>query len=229
MTRQTLADSVYVQLRTAITRGRLRDGTELKQAELAARLGVSRVPVREALRRLQAEHLVVANPFQRFVVTSLTRDQVMELVDLREELELFALKRAISSETLERRVKEARSAAKALNVNQDAETWLEADREFHRVLNGRTTAVAAIIEDVRERVHRYLHSAVAGVERRKEVLNEHAALVAALERGDEKAIEQAIRQHVRGTREVLGESFVEVGPGDFEDSGLPEGGLAEPF
>lgn len=230
VTRQTLADSVYVQLRTAITRGRLRDGTELKQAELAARLGVSRVPVREALRRLQAEHLVVANPFQRFVVTSLTHDQVMELVDLREELEVFALKRAISSgSALQGRAKEAKAAAKGLAVNQDAETWLEADREFHRALNGRTTAVAAIIEDVRERVHRYLHSAVASAERRHEVLAEHAALLAALEKQDERAIEKAIRQHVRGTRDVLRQSFVDVGPDDIEGGALLSSELAEPF
>jgi hypothetical protein len=53
--RQTLADNVYVQLKNSIMRGGLRDGTELKQGELAAQLGVSRVPVREALRGRRPE------------------------------------------------------------------------------------------------------------------------------------------------------------------------------
>ncbi len=200
--RQTLADSVYVQLKTAIMRGRLRDGTELKQGELAAQMGVSRVPVREALRRLQAEHLVVAEPFQCFVVTSLNSDQVRELLELREEMEVFA------------------TAAKSLTLSQEDENWLAADREFHRELNGATTAVAAIIEDVRERVHRYYLSTPALVQRRREVLKEHSALIAALEAGDEDAVERAIRGHVHATQEHLEKSFVNAGPSEVEGARL---------
>lgn len=217
--RQTLADSVYTQLKTAIMRGRLRDGTELKQGELAAQLGVSRVPVREALRRLQSEHLVVAEPFQCFVVTSLTSDQVRELLDLRVELEVFALKKTLSSDMMKQRVQAAKAAAKALTLSQEDESWLAADREFHRELNGPTTAVAAIIEDVRERVHRYYLSAPALVQRRREVLREHSALIAAIEAGDEDAVEQAIRTHVRATQQHLQKSFLDAGPIEAEGVG----------
>jgi DNA-binding GntR family transcriptional regulator len=218
--RQTLADSVYVQLKTAIMRGRLRDGTELKQGELAAQLGVSRVPVREALRRLQAEHLVVAEPFQCFVVTSLSSDQVMELLELREELEVFALKRTMASDLKEQRVQAAKAAAKSLSLSQEDELWLAADREFHRELNGPTTAVATIIEDVRERVHRYYLSAPALLQRRREVLKEHSTILAALDTGDEDALEHAIRHHVRATRQHLQQSMVDAGPAGIENAAL---------
>jgi DNA-binding GntR family transcriptional regulator len=201
-------------------RGRLRDGTELKQGELAARLGVSRVPVREALRRLQAEHLVVAEPFQCFVVTSLSSDQVMELLELREELEVFALKKTQASGLMKQRIQAAKRAAKSLTLSQDDESWLAVDREFHRELNGTTTAVATIIEDVRERVHRYYLSAPAVVQRRREVLKEHAKVIAALESGDQEALEQAIRYHVRGTREHLQKSLVDAGPDESESAGI---------
>jgi len=218
--RQTLADSVYVQLKTAIMRGRLRDGTELKQGELATQLGVSRVPVREALRRLQAEHLVVAEPFQCFVVTSLSPDQVNELLELREELEVFALKKTLDSDLKKERIRAANAAAKSLTLSQEDEDWLAVDREFHRELNGPTTAVAAIIEDVRERVHRYYLSAPALVQRRREVLKEHATLIAALEEGDEAAVERAIRSHVRATRQHLQTSLVDAGPAETGNVGL---------
>jgi DNA-binding GntR family transcriptional regulator len=218
--RQTLADNVYVQLKNSIMRGRLRDGTELKQGELAAQLGVSRVPVREALRRLQAEHLVVAEPFQCFVVTSLTPDQVRELLELREELEVFALKKTLTSGMMKQRIQAAKVAAKSLTLSEDDESWLAADREFHRELNGPTTAVAAIIEDVRERVHRYYLSAPAVLQRRREVLKEHATLIAALEAGDEEDLETAIRDHVRATRHHLEKSFVDAGPSEVESVGL---------
>src|SRR5712672_516044 len=125
--RQTLADSVYTQLKTAIMRGRMRDGTELKQGELATTLGVSRVPVREALRRLQAEHLVVAEPFQCFVVTSLSPDQVNELLELREELEVFALKKTLTSGAKKERIRAASTAAKSLTLSQEDEDWLAVD------------------------------------------------------------------------------------------------------
>jgi DNA-binding GntR family transcriptional regulator len=217
--RQTLADSVYVQLKTAIMRGRLRDGAELKQGELAAQLGVSRVPVREALRRLQAEHLVVAEPFQCFVVTSLSPDQVRELLELREELEVFALKKTLASDVLKQRIQAAKAAAKSLSLSQEDESWLASDREFHRELNGPTTAVAAIIEDVRERVHRYYLSSPALVQRRREVLKEHSTLIAALEAGDEDAVEKALRHHVRATRGHLEKSLVDVGPSEAEGVG----------
>lgn len=218
--RQTLADSVYVQLKTAIMRGRLRDGTELKQGELAAQLGVSRVPVREALRRLQAEHLVVAEPFQCFVVTSLTPGQVMELLELREELEVFALKKTLSPDVKKQRIQAANAAAKSLTLNLEDQDWLAADREFHRELNGATTAVAATIEDLRERVHRYYLSAPALIQRRREVVKEHAKLITALQAGDEDAVEKAIRYHVRATRQHLQKSLVDVGPIEVEDVSL---------
>jgi DNA-binding GntR family transcriptional regulator len=218
--RQTLADNVYGQLKAAIMRGRLRDGTELKQGELAAQLGVSRVPVREALRRLQAEHLVVAEPFQCFVVTSLSSDQVMELLELREELEVFALKKTLASDVMIERIQAANTAAKSLTLSSEDESWLAADREFHRELNGPTTAVAAIVEDVRERVHRYYLSAPALLQRRREVLKEHATLMAALEAGDEAALEQAIRYHVRATRQHLQKSMVDAGPTGIERADL---------
>jgi len=218
--RQTLADSVYTQLKTAIMRGRLRDGTELKQGELATQLGVSRVPVREALRRLQAEHLVVSEPFQCFVVTSLTADEVAELIELREEMEVFALKRTLTSDVTKQRIVAAKAAAKSLTLSQDDESWLAADREFHRELNGPTTAVAAIIEDMRERVHRYYLSSPALLERRREVLKEHATLIEALDEGDEGALERAIRYHVRATGQHLQQSFVDAGPTETENAGL---------
>lgn len=210
VTRDTLAQSVYTQLKSAIISGRLRDGAELKQVELAAQLGVSRVPVREALRRLQAEHLVVAEPFQCFVVTSLTADQVVELCDIREELEALALKKSASSEARLERAQAAAIAAESLSLEQDGENWLEADRAFHRALNGPTTAVASIIEEIRERLHRYMYSSVADLERRRAVLREHAALVDALKAGDERELERVVRLHVRGTRESVERDTAEM-------------------
>jgi len=215
MTRQTLADGVYDRLRIAITRGDLPEGTELKQAQLAAQLGVSRVPIREALRRLQAEQLVVGNPFRHFLVTSLTPAHVMDLLDLRELLEVFVLTKSLESRQLRQRIEDSKRAAEHVAAQPPSESFLEADREFHRTLNGNTPG-AAMIEDTRERVHRYIHSAwkretseILQSERRDEILNEHQTLIEALESSDAQKIQDAVHAHICGTRELIQNSFME--------------------
>lgn len=204
VSRQTLGDQVYEQVREAIMRGDIPGGTEINQVELAKTLGVSRVPVREALRRLQAERLLDSNPFQRFVVTKLTRAQVIELYDLRQELEIFATLRARARKGfLEVDLPAVRRMAGDLDLDMPADDWLKADMEFHHALHGRGSAVSAIIDEVRFRIYGYLHLAEPDIARRKEVLAEHTAILDALEHGDEDEIRAVIRTHVRHTRDRL--------------------------
>lgn len=204
VSRQTLGDHVYEKVRDAIIRGEMPAGTEINQVELASRLGVSRVPVREALRRLQAERFLDANPFQRFVVTSLSPEQVLELFDLRAELEVFAALRARAKDSFRKTgLAEARKAAAALDVSMGAEEWLHADMEFHRTINGRESAAATLIDEVRFRIYRYMHLASPDVDRRERVLAEHQEILAALESGDDDAVRAAIAAHVQHTRDRL--------------------------
>src|SRR5215510_2814010 len=93
---QTTADSVAAALRTALHQGRWSPGTALRQEELAAEFGVSRIPVREALNKLQAEGLVVVEPNRGAFVASLSVADVHEVFDLRVLLECDALRHAIA-------------------------------------------------------------------------------------------------------------------------------------
>lgn len=204
VSRATLGDRVYERVRDAIIRGELPAGTEINQVELANSLGVSRVPVREALRRLQAERLLDANPFQRFVVTKLSFEQVLELFDLRQSLEIFAALRARSRPSFfDVDLPMARQVADSMNLAMSAEEWLQADMEFHRTLNGRDSAVSSIIDEVRFRIYRYVHLATPDMPRREQVLIEHRAIAAAVEQGDENEIRAVIETHVGHTRDRL--------------------------
>ena len=91
--RVSLVDLVYERLRDEIVHGEVADGTPLNQVELAERYGVSRIPVREALRRLQSESLLVTTAAHPFVVRNITPDQVVELVEIRAALEDLGLAR----------------------------------------------------------------------------------------------------------------------------------------
>lgn len=206
VSRQTLGAQVYQQLREAIMRGEIAGGTEINQVELAARLGVSRVPVREALRRLQAERLIEADPFQRFVVTQLSEEQVLELFDLRVELEMFAALRARRRDNfLTVDLPAAREAAAAMNLSMDTDAWLQSDIAFHRAVNGPESAVASIIDEVRFRIYSYVHMAKPDPTRRAEVLAEHQSILDALAAGDEDQIRRTISEHVSHTRNRLTE------------------------
>lgn len=205
VSRETLADSVYNQLRNAILAGESPDGTEVNQVDLARQLGVSRVPVREALRRLQAERLLVAKPFHRYAVTTLSADQVFELFEVREELEVFALRRAVreGGEELQRRVQTGSILNEKLTVGMGEGPWLEADRQFHLHINGERSAVAPLIDDLRQRLNRYMQRAAHGRIRGYDVLEEHGTILDGLRRADEEATEAAIRAHVRNTRTAV--------------------------
>lgn len=203
VSRLTLADRIYEQLRGSIIKGEMDEGTELNQVELSESFGVSRVPVREAMRRLQAENLIEANPYQRYVISTRTPADILEMVELRGELEVLALRRTMerlrSGETgLER----ARAIVKRQSLRSDGEDWLASDMEFHRQFHS-TPVMAAAIDDLRERVHRYIRVVVSGKSRRTEVIREHEELLKAVSEDKEEEAVALLRAHVEETYQLL--------------------------
>src|SRR3954462_13718603 len=97
--RQTIASMTVEALRERILRGDYPDGEPLRQDALADELGVSRIPVREALRQLEAEGLVTFNPHRGAVVSTLSLEEIEELLELRADIECELLRRAIPSTT----------------------------------------------------------------------------------------------------------------------------------
>jgi DNA-binding GntR family transcriptional regulator len=211
--RLTLSDSVYEQLLEAIVTGRLGEGEEVNQVTVAGQLGVSRLPVREALRRLQAEQLVVAAPFQRYIVRRLSIDEVLELVDIREELEVFAARRAVTATATDpdyrRRLLDNLEDALLRFEEGDVDEWVRRDREFHHVLNSVSGMADKFIEALRLRINRYLRRTAADENRRRMVVREHRGIIRAVASGDADKAEALIRKHVRGTRAMIADMMTE--------------------
>jgi DNA-binding GntR family transcriptional regulator len=95
----TKADGAYLELRNQILLGTLEPGSRVDYAQLSAALGVSITPLREALRRLEADHLVVRNAHRDVVIADLTRQEASELVAVRRELDLLAARLAAAQMT----------------------------------------------------------------------------------------------------------------------------------
>src|SRR5579863_470827 len=95
----TKADGAYLQMRNQILHGILKPGSRVDYVQLSAALGVSVTPVREALRRLEADHLVIRSAHRDVIVAPLAREEASELVAVRRELDLLAARLAAGQMT----------------------------------------------------------------------------------------------------------------------------------
>jgi DNA-binding GntR family transcriptional regulator len=201
--RRTTSDYVAEALRTAILSGEFADGEELNQVELAQHFNVSRVPIREALRRLQAEGLISAEAHRRAVVTGYTPERIAEIFEARALLEGHMLERAaphLTDEHLDR----LRGLVDRLDEVADHDEWLEANAAFHEALwdlSGSVT-IRAMVVQLMGQVERYLRRG-GGFDRAGEANAEHREIVEALAAGKPKQAVKVLREHIARTGRVV--------------------------
>jgi DNA-binding GntR family transcriptional regulator len=202
-----------VALRRAIREGRFAPGEELIQEDLATRLGVSRIPLREALRILSGEGLVTLRHGQGAFVTKLNVREVEELYELRLRLEppLASEIIAHSSNTDYQKLRQLGDDMAAV-VIEDPPRWSELNYEFHLLmysLTGKPQTMRIISQllnlvEPYSRVYVYLLAATDRVE------HEHEAMIEAIREQDEESLSSYIRLHLEGARETLAKAMGEV-------------------
>jgi len=203
----SLAKRAYDELKDAVLSGRLAPGRPLAEVELGQALGISRTPVREALARLRSDGLVVAVPGGGNVVHKPSESEDRELFLVREALEQLAVKEwAANPNTsglpeLKRLIDEQRKAQRA----GSAEQFLDADERFHIAISRQAglTQTADILVSLRERMRLAGLGAIAQSERQSRVLDEHIAILGALEARDPVRAVSALRSHLEATRLAL--------------------------
>jgi len=202
--RRTTSDAIVDVLRDAILTGGFGDGEELNQVGLAKHFGVSRVPIREALRQLQAEGLVSSRAHQRTTVTALSLERVSEILDLRAVLETHLLQLAAPS-IGGAELAQLEELCALMDGDQDHATWLDRNRAFHQALYGGSGAdfTMELVESLARRIERYLHLATQGgnLERSWEANSEHHAILGRLQAGDVDGACRELRTHIAHTRD----------------------------
>jgi len=201
---KTTPDLIVEALRKAILRGEYKAGQNLRQEELADRFGVSRIPVREAMRQLEAEGLITIYPNRGAIVTELSALEAQELYEIRLALETTALRLAIPKITPE----ELRRAEEIL-TRTDRETETnnlgELNWEFHAALYlpaGRPR-LFGMIHNLHLSVDRYMRFEYTALDYLGKSQIEHRSLLAAC---SEKEIEKAIAlltQHIEAAGKLL--------------------------
>lgn len=198
-----LRDRVRDELRQRIIDDVYPPGTRLIETELAARLGVSRLPVREALRALESEGFVRTLPRRGAVVVELTVRDVEELFDVREALEVLASRQAAARATKAelRRVRNALDRArKALDAG-DRVALGKANETFHdEILKlSHNTLLQSVLEPLQGRLHRLLRQTGDPYA----LLDEHTAWFEAIASGDPDLAADHAREHARLNREIV--------------------------
>jgi DNA-binding GntR family transcriptional regulator len=223
---QTMADAIAEALRSAILAGALPAGQPLRQETLAIRFGVSRVPIREALLKLETDGLVASIPRRGTVVTSLDVDDFQEILEMRVSLELLAVEialRRVGPEHLALAGRALQAAEEALeqasqgdhDAKREFETrWGELNWQFHRALYqaaGRPRLLDTI-ENLHLQFARHLRARLEVVapallptadrsNRRdvgewRTVLDEHRAILRAFETGDLSSAKATLKRHI---------------------------------
>jgi DNA-binding GntR family transcriptional regulator len=193
-------------LREAILRGELPPGSRIRQEEVAAQYGASRIPVRGALRILESQGLVNLIANSGAWVTRFSLAECEEMYRMRERIEPLLLRYSIpelSPETIEKIL----GLTHAMEVAQDADAFLQLDREFHFLTySGASTIVlGGTVERLWNTTHVYRRAFTFLLDAPSMAIahDEHRMLARALQAGDEDQAELVLACHIRRTRQQL--------------------------
>jgi len=199
--RSTTAKDVADVLRRRILSGHYREDRFIRQELIAGELGVSRIPVREALAQLESEGLIVREKYRGAMVPKLTSEEIEEIFELRAMLEPYLLRHAIHKISRPA-LAELRDIVKRARGMKDIGDWAGLNVEFHRTLyRAADKPVAAqILENLLIRADRYLKlQTFSTASTITESDRQHEALLDLIEQGDEDAAVAALRQHIGWT------------------------------
>lgn len=198
--RQRAPEQVVDQLRNAITSGSLRPGQRLQQADLAKRLGVSRMPIREALRTLEREGLVELQPYRGAVVANLSSDELREIYEIRIALETLAVRTGVPMMEASDLAALDRELA-SMDDAEDSAAWLRHNARFHELLyasSGRSLLLETI-DNLRHKSDRFLGLFATTRDRTFAAQEEHRAIFERCRAADADGAARLLAAHLRHT------------------------------
>jgi len=195
-----LRDVVFNTLREAILRGDLHPGERLMEISLASKLGVSRTPIREAIRMLEQEGLAVTIPRRGAMVAGMTEKDMEDVLQVREALDMLAAQLACEKMTAEQLIelKLAEKHFEECTKNDSKKHLAEADERFHDVIYTATgnTRLISLLSNIREQLYRYRLEYLKDESRYEDIMSEHRAIVSNIETKDKEALTVSMKEHV---------------------------------
>lgn len=202
---RTAYEHVRATLRAAILDRTLPAGMRLVQSDLAAQLGVSTTPVREALRDLATEGLVLFDSHRGAVVRPMNIDEVREIYELRMTLEPLMVRRVVDGITDEQLARAEELAAR-MRAEPDMTAWVNLNRDFHAVFSefDGQSRLAQILAGLRDAAAGYVAVSLdARPQQVEEANTEHQEMLEIYRRRDRDAAVELTVQHLRSTLAVI--------------------------
>lgn len=195
-----LRDVVFITLRQAILKGELAPGERLMEIRLANMLGVSRTPIREAIRKLELEGLVVMIPRRGAEVAGISEKCLRDVLEVRRSLEELAMDLAVQRmdsgrmEDLERAQAEFVEAISASDLIRIA----QADENFHDVIYAGTEneKLVQMLNNLRDQMYRYRLEYIKDTGKRQILKVEHERMMDALRHRDRELAKRTAREHI---------------------------------
>lgn len=195
-----LRDVVFQTLRQAILRGEMQAGERLMEVALANKLGVSRTPIREAIRKLELEGLVVMIPHRGATVAQLTEKNLKDVLEIRKALEKLAVELACDRIT-KQDIEALRWAARTFRTTlqyPDVTAIAEADVKFHDIIYHATgnDRLIHLLSNFREQMYRYRVEYLKRKEAHPTLLSEHNLIIEMIEKGEKEKAAEVVCLHI---------------------------------
>lgn len=195
-----LRDVVFNTLRQAILKGELAPGERLMEIQLAERLGVSRTPIREAIRKLELEGLVLMIPRKGAEVAKISEKSLRDVLEVRRSLEELAIELAcqrMNEEDIEK-LEEAQAAFAEAIAAGDAMAIAESDESYHDAIYRGTynDRLVQILYNLREQMYRYRLEYIKDADKRQILLLEHDKILKAIKNRRVIEAKDTMRAHI---------------------------------
>ncbi len=202
---RTVQEAVEDWIRQAILTGKLPGGSKLVQEPLAKELGASRVPIREALRKLEAEGLVRFTPHRGAVVTPISAEDVKNIFELRVALETLAARRGAAQLTPADLAEMSRLVIQMRRATRAPDVWLELNRRFHSTIYAASgnPRLVRLIDGLRAQTTPYQRLSIKVPGRMGTSEAEHSAILEGCVRRDGPLTARATTDHLHRTERLL--------------------------
>ena len=195
-----LRDVVFNTLRQAILKGELEPGERLMEIQLADRLGVSRTPIREAIRKLELEGLVLMIPRKGAEVAKISEKSLRDVLEVRRSLEELAIELACQRMTEDdiKELEEAQEAFRSAIQSADAMTIAETDEHYHDIIYNGTgnNRLVQILNNLREQMYRYRVEYLKKEEAYPQLIAEHEELIDNISKRNKEEATRIMCEHI---------------------------------
>lgn len=202
-----LRDVVFNTLRQAILTGDLKPGERLMEIHLANRLGVSRTPIREAIRKLELEGLVIMIPRRGAEVAQITEKSMNDVLEVRRALDALCTELACERIS-EEEIKELKSACEHFEQavkSKDAKKIAQADVALHDIIVKATgnCRLVQLINNLSEQMYRYRYEYIKDASQHQRLIEEHRIIYESIVKKDRETAAQAAKMHIDNQEKAI--------------------------